>query len=271
VSTPKEAARDVERELARLARPAGEFDASRYFRGAADLGFYNVGSGQVRAMAKAIVRAHPAWDVDDGMVFAQQLITDRYLEVKAVAIEVVGCYRRTFTPKLLRAWKRWLADGDSANWATTDSICGTLIGPLFIARPGLAEQMRRWARHRSLWVRRAAAVSLIPAVRRGLLMDIGYDVAAALHADREDLIQKAVGWLLREMGKADEQRLEKYLRAKGPEIPRTTLRYAIERFAPAKRRALLEITRAGGAGGAGGTGRPGKAAREWRRSPPATR
>ena len=66
-----------------------------------------------------------------------------------------------------------------------------------------------------------------------------------LHDDDEDLIQKAVGWMLREAGKADQPRLERYLRANGPSIPRTTLRYAIERFPDGKRRALLAATRAG--------------------------
>ena len=66
------------------------------------------------------------------------------------------------------------------------------------------------------------------AARRTL--DLVYDIAQRLHADREDLIQKAVGWALREAGKTDMPRLERYLRANGAAIPRTTLRYAIERF-----------------------------------------
>jgi 3-methyladenine DNA glycosylase AlkD len=103
--------------------------------------------------------------------------------------------------------------------------------------------MRIWARDRNMWVRRAAAVGLIPSIRRGLARDLGYEIAQRLHADEEDLIQKAVGWLLSEAGKIDRPRLERYLRAKGAAIPRTTLRYAIERFPERKRRALLAATR----------------------------
>ena len=86
-----------------------------------------------------------------------------------------------------------------------------------------------------MWVRRAAAVSLIPSVRKAGALDVAYQVAEALHRDREDLIRKAVGWLLREAGKTDPVRLERYLRRNGPSIPRTTIRYAIERMPPAKR------------------------------------
>src|SRR5262245_6826212 len=83
-------AAEARRTLARLARPAGEFDASRYFRGTSRLGFYNVGTGRVRALAREIVAAHGAWSADDAMAFADLLIADRYLEVKGVAIEVLA-------------------------------------------------------------------------------------------------------------------------------------------------------------------------------------
>lgn len=96
-----------------------------------------------------------------------------------------------------------------------------------------------------MWVRRASAVGLIGCARKGIALDLVYGVAKRLHSDQEDLIQKAVGWMLREAGKADEKRLERHLRANGPSIPRTTLRYAIERFPPARRRELLAETRRG--------------------------
>jgi 3-methyladenine DNA glycosylase AlkD len=228
-----------------MRRPAGEFDASRYFRGAADLRFYNVGTSRVRTLARQIHAAHRGdWSIGEAMAFADQLIVDPHLEVKAVGIEVVARYRREFAPRHLPAWKRWLAANYSANWATTDLICGALIGPLLVRRPELDRRMRAWARASNMWVRRASIVGLIPRVRRGESLDLVYDIARHLHGDREDLIQKAVGWALREAGKTDSNRLERYLRANGTAIPRTTVRYAIERFAPARRRALLEATRA---------------------------
>lgn len=252
MTTPKAAATAARRDLARLARPAGSFDASRYFRGADDLRFHNVGTRAMRALARTIHAANrERWTIRDATAFAEALIVDPYLEAKSVGIEVVARYRRDFAPRDLAVYKRWLAGNHSANWATTDTICGELIGPLLVRYPALAPRMRAWARDRNLWVRRAAAVGLIPSVRRGLALDLAYEVAAALHADRHDLIQKAVGWMLREAGKVDAPRLERYLRANGPAIPRTTLRYAIERFPEGKRRALLAATRAAAAGAGG--------------------
>ncbi|HMF95389.1 MAG TPA: DNA alkylation repair protein [Vicinamibacterales bacterium] len=239
------AVRDAKRALALMARPAGDFDASRYFRGAGDLGFYNVGTANIRALARSIHDAHrDEWSVEHATAFAGVLIVDRYLEVKSLGIEVVARYRRDFEPGLLPVWKRWLADNHSANWATTDAICGALIGPLLVRHPRLAVRMLVWSRDRNTWVRRASIVGLIPLARKGEALDLVYEIARRLHADSEDLIQKAVGWALREAGKPDAARLERHLRDNGPSIPRTTVRYAIERFSDAKRRVLLEATRA---------------------------
>jgi 3-methyladenine DNA glycosylase AlkD len=243
---PERAAKDAVRELRRLARPSGDFDARRYFRDTQGLGFYNVGTATMRTLARSIHAAHrDRWTIDDAMQFAERLVANRYLEVKAVGIEVVSRYHRDFAPPLLARWKHWLARNDSANWATTDHLCGALIGPALVRFPERAAGMRAWSRSPNMWVRRASIVSLIRLARQGQALDLVYEIAARLHRDREDLIQKAVGWTLREAGKADMPRLERYLLANGPSIPRTTLRYAIERFPPSRRAALLKETRHG--------------------------
>jgi 3-methyladenine DNA glycosylase AlkD len=234
----------VARALEALARPVGAFNAERYFRGDHGLRFYNVGTPAMRTLARQIYDANrERWSVADAVAFADLLIRDPYLETKSIGVEVVARYRRAFTPKLLTVWKRWLTGNWSANWATTDAICGALIGPLLTAHPELLPRMRAWAKDRNMWVRRASVVGLLRPMARGLALDLAYENARVLHADQEDLIQKAVGWMLRDAGKQDPRRLEQYLRANGPSIPRTTVRYAIERFPPAKRRALLAATR----------------------------
>ena len=243
MTTVEQVARRARRDLERLSRPAARFDAKRYFRGETGLGFYNVGSAQVRGLARAIAAdQRGVWTVKEAQRFADLLMPDRYLEVKGLGVELLARYRREFTRAMLPTWKGWLARGYSANWATTDAVCGLLIGPLLVAHPPLIAQMPAWARHKRLWVRRASAVSLIYPVRKGLSLTIAYRIARLLHHDQADLIQKAVGWLLREAGKVDAQRLETYLLANGPAIPRTTVRYAIERFEEGRRKHLLTAT-----------------------------
>ena len=73
--------------------------------------------------------------------------------------------------------------------------------------------------------------------------DDAYEVATALQGDTEDLTHKAVGWLLREAGKVDRDRLEAYLLKQGPKVPRTTLRYAIEKFPKEDRKRIMAATK----------------------------
>lgn len=240
--SPRRVAAAARRLIAARARPVGAFDFSRYFRDTAGLAFYNTGIGAVREVARSLVRANRgAWTADDALAFADLMIADRHLEVKALGIAVLAAYRRSFTPSMLTTWKRWLALDRAANWATTDDICGSLIGPLLVAKPGLVRGVTRWSRHPNLWVRRASAVALIKPIHSGAPLDDAYRVAKALHPDKADLIHKAAGWLLREAGREDPRRLERYLTAHHRAIPRTTFRYAIERFSPRPRRKLMRL------------------------------
>jgi 3-methyladenine DNA glycosylase AlkD len=238
------AAREARRALERVARPAGKFDASRYFRGERNFGFLNTGTTAVRELAREIHAAQrDRWTVNDAVVFANALMPDRYLEVKAVGLEVLTRFRRGFPPALLERCRRWLARDYSANWATTDQMCGVIIGPLLVQHPALLPRLQAWARHRNMWVRRASIVGLLKPMRELDVLDQVYATAKMLHPDPHDLIHKAVGWALREAGKLDQARLERYLRANVRVIPRTTFRYAIERFGDRKRRALLAVRR----------------------------
>jgi 3-methyladenine DNA glycosylase AlkD len=240
----RELARTLVAELASQARPAGAFDPARYFRTTVPMAFYNVRTPVVRALGRRVAREHRAdWTMDEAIACADVLLLDPHLEAKGLGVEIVAGFRRHSTPRNLPHWKRWLATGLAANWATTDTICGSLIGPLLLARPELVATVASWSGHRNLWVRRASAVALVRLAARGLSLDTAYAVAEALEPDPHDLIHKAAGWLLREAGRTDRARLEAYVLARGPRMPRTTLRYAVEHLPQAARRRILAATR----------------------------
>src|SRR5262249_44584227 len=100
----------ITRDLKRMARPNGHFDAQRYFRGDHRLRFYNIGTQPIRAFALSIYKAYrQQWSVEDAMRLANELIPDPYLEAKLVGIELVARFHRAFAPGLLPSWKNWLA------------------------------------------------------------------------------------------------------------------------------------------------------------------
>jgi 3-methyladenine DNA glycosylase AlkD len=155
---------------------------------------------------------------------------------------VLSAFRREFTPCLAVPAKRWLKTRLD-NWALVDSFCSAVLSRWLEQHPPVERTLRQWAADPCLWLRRAALVALVPFARRGLRLNTAYELAQSRLADPEDLMHKAIGWLLREAGKTDSRRLREFLLHHGPALPRTTLRYAIERFPAAERSRLLQATR----------------------------
>lgn len=242
---PEEAARRIVRELKRLGSPARAAGASAYFKAYEKLSFFGVDSPTIRRLAARVRKVEAAdWTLDEAVRFADALIARPQLEAKGLGICLLGRFRRSFDRRLLGRSKRWLARG-CTDWASTDALCGEVLGPLLVARPELIRSLRPWRRSPALYVRRASAVALIvPARRGGAALDEAYGTALALAGEEHHLLHKAAGWLLREAGKSDPARLERFLRRHGGRLSRTTVRYAIERFPARTRRELLAATRA---------------------------
>jgi 3-methyladenine DNA glycosylase AlkD len=90
------------------------------------------------------------------------------------------------------------------------------------------------AKSQTIWERRIAVLSTFPFIRAGDFKDI-LQLSKQLLDDKHDLMHKVVGWMLREMGKIKIEPLEKFLEKNAGRMPRTMLRYSIERFDPEKR------------------------------------
>ena len=189
------------------------------------------------------LRAH--WTAARMADCAECLLAEPELEIRGTALLLLADQQRALTPDFLPRAESWLRR-HLDNWALVDTFCGAILSPLLRREPDMERVLARWSRADSLWVRRAALVTLVPLARRGERLDLAYRLAAEHFPDPEDLIHKATGWLLRDAGKTDPDRLRRFLLDHGPAIPRTALRYAIERFEPAARANLLHATRKAG-------------------------
>ena len=125
------------------------------------------------------------------------------------------------------------------NWDLVDLSCYPLLGEclLYKDRSLLYDLAQNG---RTIWEQRIGIVSTMTFIRHGQLQDT-FDIADILLHHPHDLIHKAVGWLLREAGKRDKAALEAYLKPRYRTMPRTMLRYAIEKFPEAERRAFLAL------------------------------
>jgi 3-methyladenine DNA glycosylase AlkD len=242
--SPEDIAREARKALAAKADPVRARGAERYFKAYETVKSYGLRAADVHALAAGIYgRIKADWTVGDAVGLCDILVRDPELEAKAIGTLVLNRYKRSFPPALFAQVKEWLAADRLDNWASVDTFCAEGMGAFLERYPACVAEIKTWIRHPNRWVKRASLVSFIKLARKPAFLPAIYELSLAAFPVDDDLIHKANGWLLREAGKADPIRLEEFLLKHGPAIPRTTLRYAIERFPAAKRKALLLKTK----------------------------
>lgn len=239
--TVEQAARLIQHELRSLGDARKAQGTQRYFTEPVQA--LGIDSPTLRRVGRTwLTRLSGTWQMKEATALCERLFRSPYLETRGAAFLILGGFKREFDRSLLPQAERWLRLYLD-NWALVDGFASTVLSPLLQRHPECAPALRRWTRSRCMWVRRAAAVTLVPCARHGEHLDLAYELAEALLGQKEDLMHKAVGWLLREAGKPDPGRLQAFLLRHRAAIPRTTVRYAIERFPAAERQQLLEQTR----------------------------
>ncbi|MBE0593916.1 MAG: DNA alkylation repair protein [Gemmatimonadales bacterium] len=232
------------RRLRQQADPRVAQQAATYFKKHDRFAVYGVRTPLVRTLVRDLhAQVAGSWGVNEALACCEILSAKRHHESKAVGVLLLGRYSNQLPVTLVRTVRGWIVEGRFANWAGIDLVCPELVTPLVHRNPALARTVRRWGLDRLVWLRRAAVVTFVPLARKGRHLDDAYALVEQLLADREDLVHKACGWLLREAGKTDARRLERFLLQHGGAVPRTTVRYAIERFPETARQRLLRATR----------------------------
>lgn len=126
------------------------------------------------------------------------------------------------------------------NWDLVDVSCSRILGAYYY--PNGTDSLMKLAKSKSLWEQRMAIISTLYNIREGELTTT-LTISQQLLHHPHDLIHKAVGWCLREVGKKDQKVLMTFLDRYAPEMPRTMLRYAIERFPETRRKKYLAVPR----------------------------
>jgi 3-methyladenine DNA glycosylase AlkD len=238
---PVAVAAEIREQLSRLADPRRASSSQRFFKSPVPL--YGIPAPELRRVARDRIRTlRSGWSSGQIVALADELIQVPELEVKAVGLLVLAGWLDELPVSLLPRLKSWLS-WHCGNWATVDLLAVEILGPLLDAHPELIPEVEDWPAAPSVWVRRAAAVAFVKHARQGRHLAVAYRIARQLLPDEEDLLHKSVGWLLRECGRTDRARLERFLLQHGPLMSRTTVRYALEHFPEARRHRLLEATR----------------------------
>jgi 3-methyladenine DNA glycosylase AlkD len=116
------------------------------------------------------------------------------------------------------------------NWASCDTFCNHTVGTFVEMYPQYLSGLKRWAKSTNRWVKRASAVSLIVPARNGKFLNEIFEIADILHSDKDDMVQKGYGWMLKAASQAHQEEVFNYVVSKKTTMPRTSLRYAIEKM-----------------------------------------
>ena len=229
-------AADILKELFRQRNSAQASGLRRFFKtGPGEYGAGDVFWGLTVPQLRALLARMP----DVALPVAAELLASPVHEARFFALAaLVLAYAGGSAKERSRIFAFYLArTARINNWDLVDLSAPGIVGRHL--PPGKGRRvLGRLAKSNRLWERRIAMVATLEHIRRGSLDNTVW-LAARMLDDSEDLMHKASGWMLREAGKRDAAALRDFLARHAARMPRTMLRYAIEKFAPAERRAWL--------------------------------
>jgi len=159
----------------------------------------------------------------------EQLWQSGYIEESFIACNWSNYIHKEFEHTDLMIFERWINEYVS-NWATCDTLFNHTIGEFIERYPKYIAELKKWAKSQNRWMRRAAAVSLIIPAKKGMFLKDILEIANILLVDKDDLVQKGYGWMLKAASQAHQKEIFDYIIEKKSIMPRTALRYAIEKM-----------------------------------------
>src|SRR5579864_8771505 len=168
---------------------------------------------------------------------ADKLFAGRVLEEKVFAVFLLEKMTEQFGDSEFRLFESWLPRISS--WADHDGLVHYLIAPMVAAKPDRSSRVFHWAKSPDRWHRRAACVALIRGARAKMFFPEIVKLSDSLLGDKDDMVRKGLGWLLRETAKFDAKRTVPYLMKIRGRAPRLVLRTACETLPMAAKRRIL--------------------------------
>lgn len=225
--SPLIAAQDIRRSLRKVGTLRDQQEMKRFFKESIES--YGVRVPVCRQMAREVARRVKAWPMEDVFRLCHQLLEDQKQETLLIAFALIESRKRDWRPTDFKRFEGWLKTYVT-NWAACDDLCGVILGPFFLAFPEYVVKHRAWIHSKNRWVRRAAAVSLIDPIRKKEGMDEILFTATQLLEDEDDMVQKGYGWMLKEASRAFPHQVFEFVLGHRARMPRTALRYAIEKL-----------------------------------------
>ena len=216
----------LKRCLRGLADPERRLSTQRFFK--EPVRCIGVAVPDIRRLAGEAAKEYrrAKLEFDAILQIADRLWRGSILEERILAVVIVSKFKRRLDSGHWDHFDGWVEG--LTNWGETDGLCSEVLAPLLAREPSLVANLSTWTRASSRWRRRAAAVALVKAARAGDHHGAAFEICDRMAEDRDDMVEKAVGWLLKEMSRTEPDRVAEYLLANINRLSRTTVRYACE-------------------------------------------
>jgi 3-methyladenine DNA glycosylase AlkD len=214
-------------ELIRNSDEKTKLSGERFFK--EKIRLYGIKSAVVGKISNDFFKLIQDKDKSGIILLCEELWKSQIMEESFVACNWSYKIKKQYERSDFKVFEKWV-DRYVNNWASCDTLCNHNVGTLVELYPELISCLKNWAKSENRWVKRGSAVSLIIPARRGKFLEDIFEIADILHSDKDDMVQKGYGWMLKAASQAHQKEVFDYVISKKTTMPRTALRYAIEKM-----------------------------------------
>lgn len=202
---------------------------------------YGVKTPVVRQISKELFKLTQSATKTEIFELCEILLQSGFIEESFIACHWSYAIHTDFKPEDFQLFERWVNEYIN-NWATCDTFCNHTLGAFIEMYPEYINQLKAFTKSDNRWVRRASAVTLIIPAKKGKFIKEILAIADILLFDQEDMVQKGYGWMLKVASEANQHDIFEYVMKNKAVMPRTALRYAIEKMPSDLKKMAMERT-----------------------------
>lgn len=228
---------EIRRELKENSDEKTRISGERFFRESVRI--YGVKNAAVHKIARERYKSIKEKSKKEIFNLCEELWKSGYMEESLIACDWSYFIRKSFVPADFKTLEKWV-ENFVGNWASCDTLCNHTIGAFIEMYPEFLSNLKKLAKSKNRWMRRASAVTLIVPAKRGKFLDDILMIADILLLDKDDMVQKGYGWMLKSASHAHRREIFDYVMSKKNIMPRTALRYAIEKMPKELKKKAME-------------------------------
>jgi len=217
----------IRQELKNRADEKTKKSFRRFFKD--EIKSYGVKVPVVQKLAKEFFKEIKDFSKKEIFEMCEELWQSGFIEESFVACNWSYSVCKNYKPGDFKIFEKWI-NNYIDNWASCDTFCNHTVGEFIEMYPGYLVQLKKWTKSKNKWMRRASAVSLIVPAKKGKFLKDIFEISDILLLDKEDMVQKGYGWMLKVASQAHQKEVFDYVMKNKSVMPRTALRYAIEKM-----------------------------------------